>query len=637
MCGIVGFLGGDFAQKDAERLLQKMAETLFHRGPDDCGVWFDEKNQVGLAHTRLSILDVSSAGHQPMNSLSHRFIMVFNGEIYNHLALRDDLEKIGSYGWRGHSDTETLLEAFEAWGVEKTLQKVVGMFALALWDTQTCTLTLARDRLGEKPLYYGWHGENFLFGSELKSLKAHPHFNAGIDKGSIALLLRHNYIPTPYSIYTHVSKLQAGTFLTLKNDKSFSINTYWSAETMIKDAKQNAFQGSFDEAFVHLESLLTKAISSQMIADVPLGAFLSGGIDSSMVVALMQAHASNPIKTFSIGFEETRFDEAPYAKAVAKHLHTEHTELYVRAKDALDVVPSLCRLYDEPFADSSQIPMYLVSKLAKEYVSVALSGDGADELFCGYNRYTITNALWHKIDRLPLRFRKSLAKGLSALPLEKLNALSLKSYAHFGDKVRKGTQILSLENIDALYQGLVSHELYPENLLLDVSEPQTFLSEHHRHFDFLLGIEKMMAYDTMMYLPDDILTKVDRAAMSVSLETRVPFLDHHVMEFAWSLPMDMKLHYGESKYILKQLLYKYVPKNLLDRPKMGFGIPIERWLRCELKEWAEILLDEKRLRNEGFFNVALVRQRWREHLTFKKNWSYHLWDILMFQAWLDEQ
>lgn len=637
MCGIVGFWGGSFAQQDAERLLQRMAKTLFHRGPDDRGVWFDENSQLGFAHTRLSILDISVAGHQPMMSSSNRFMIIFNGEIYNHIALREELEKIQTYAWRGHSDTETLLEAFDAWGVEKTLQKTVGMFALALWDSHKGTLTLARDRLGEKPLYYGWHGQSFLFGSELKSLKCHPDFNPEINKGSIALLMRHNYIPTPYSIYTHVSKLRAGTFLTLKRDKSFEIQTYWSAETIMTKAKNESFQGSVDEALQHLEKLLATSVSSQMIADVPLGAFLSGGIDSSTVVALMQAHSSQKIKTFSIGFEEERFNEAPYARAVAKHLRTEHTELHVSAKDALGVVPTLCTLYDEPFADSSQIPTFLVSKLAKEHVSVALSGDGADELFCGYNRYTITNALWHKINRLPLCIRQNMAKGLNALPLEKLNALPFKAYTHLGDKMRKGTQMLSLESIDALYLGLVSHELHPENLLLHVKEPQSFLQEHQQIFESLLDIEKMMAYDLMMYLPDDILVKVDRAAMAVSLETRVPFLDHRVVEFAWSLPLSMKLYQGESKYVLKKLLYKYVPKHLLDRPKMGFGIPIEHWLRYELREWAEALLNEKRLKDEGFFNVGLVRKRWHEHLTCKKNWAYHLWDILMFQAWLDNQ
>jgi asparagine synthase (glutamine-hydrolysing) len=637
MCGIVGFWGGDVSQSEAKVHLETMASKLRHRGPDDSGVWCDELNQIGLAHRRLSILDLTSAGHQPMLSASARFVLVFNGEIYNHLVLRNELETMGEMAWLGHSDTETLLRCFEAWGIKTTLQKTIGMFALALWDQEEHTLTLARDRVGEKPLYYGWSKHCFLFGSELKSLTCHPCFDATIHKGAIALLLRHNYIPAPYSIYERFFKLPAGTFLTLKVDQSYTITPYWSAVAMIAEAKQEPFQGNFEDASSHLEQLLTQSVQSQMIADVPLGAFLSGGVDSSIVVALMQAHSFKKVKTFSIGFDEARFDEAPYAKAVAQHLQTDHTELYVSANDTLNVVPSLARMYDEPFSDSSQIPTFLVSQLAKQHVSVALSGDGADELFGGYNRYTITNALWHRMSKIPLGIRQVLATGLNRLPLEALNRLSLRSYVHVGDKMRKGSWLLSSKSIDALYLGLVSHEKEPEKMLLDIEESKTLLSLGEHRFEHLTDIEKMMAYDLMTYLSDDILVKVDRAAMAVSLETRVPFLDHRVMQFAWSLPLEMKLYHGQGKYILKQLLYKYVPETLIERPKMGFGVPLEHWLRHDLRDWAEALLDEKRLKNEGFFNAALVRKRWEEHLSCRCNWAYHLWDVLMFQAWLDEQ
>lgn len=637
MCGIVGFWGGTFEESEAKAQLHTMAATLSHRGPDDSGVWFDEKAQIGLAHRRLSIVELSLAGHQPMVSSSKRFVLIFNGEIYNHIDVRKELENATTTLWRGHSDTETLLEAFDTWGVEKTLQKAVGMFAFALWDQELQTLTLARDRMGEKPLYYGWHGRSFLFGSELKSLKCHPHFDATICKGSIALLLRHNYIPAPYSIYEHVYKLEAGHLLTLSREGKLTKKAYWSAQSCVKESAEHRFEGSFDDALKALESLLKQSIKAQMMADVPLGAFLSGGVDSSMVVALMQAQSTQKIKTFSIGFEEARFNEAPFAKEVARHLKTEHNELYVSAKDALAVVPKLSTLYDEPFSDSSQIPTFLVSKLAKTQVCVALSGDGADELFGGYNRYTITNNLWHKIIKIPLGIRKHAAKGFSHLPLEWFNYLPLRSYAHFGDKMRKGVELLSCESIDELYLGLVSHVQNPEKFVLNVKEPKTLLTADNKPFETLSGIEKMMAYDAVTYLPDDILVKVDRAAMGCSLETRVPFLDHRVVQFAWSLPFEMKFHHGEGKYILKQLLSQYIPKTLIDRPKMGFGVPLESWLRHELRDWAEALLDEKRLKNEGFFNASLVRKLWVEHLAYKQNWAYHLWDILMFQAWLDEQ
>ena len=639
MCGIAGFIGECEQPIDS---LTEMVKAIYHRGPDDQGVWFDEHYGIGMAHTRLSILDLSIAGHQPMESVSGRFMLVFNGEIYNHQALKIQLNNVAAIDWCGHSDTEILLAGFEAWGIEGTLKKASGMFAIAVWDGLTNTLTLARDRIGEKPLYYGWQGGAFLFGSELKSLKKHPSFKSEINRDAITLLLRHNYIPVPYSIYKGIAKLEPGCILTVSlKEPQPRITTYWSGAKVVESGVANIFTGDAAEAVDELEILLKESVRQQMMADVPLGAFLSGGVDSSAVVALMQAQSSRPVKTFTIGFNEKGYNEAAHAKLVALHLGTEHTELYVTPEQAMEVIHKLPTLYDEPFSDSSQIPTFLVSHLAKQQVTVSLSGDGGDELFCGYNRYQMTNKLWNKLSVVPVPLRKLLGNGISSVSPQFWNKIAdympgAKPFNNIGDKLHKGAGVLARRSVDELYLGLVSTHRNPEALVIGATEPPTLLSGKTMELTGLSDIQRMMALDLMTYLPDDILVKVDRAAMGVSLETRVPFLDHRIVEFAWSLPQAIKLKEGQSKWPLRQVLYRYVPKELIDRPKMGFGVPLDKWLRDPLKGWAESLLDEERLKREGFFHPEPIRELWSEHLSGKRNWAGLLWSVLMFQAWLEQ-
>lgn len=649
MCGLAGFLAPGWANLGAADAVRRMADTLAHRGPDDAGVWTDDDAGVALAHRRLAILDLSPAGHQPMQCPAGRYILVFNGEIYNHVDLRAELEKLGlAPQWRGHSDTETLLAGFSVWGIRQTVERCVGMFAFAVWDRQLRQLTLARDRLGEKPLYYGWqgHGEQacLLFGSELKALRAHPAFAGQIDRGAVALLMRYNYVPTPYSIYCGIRKLPPGTVLTLSWRRRDAVpEPYWSLAEVAVSGQHSPFSGSPDEAVDLLDGLLRQAIGRQMLADVPLGAFLSGGVDSSTIVALMQAQSTRPIKTFTIGFDEAAYNEAEHAKAVARHLGTDHSTLYVSPAEAMAVIPKLPSLYCEPFSDSSQIPTLLVSQLARSRVTVSLSGDGGDELFGGYNRYLLANRLWRKLARLPRGVRQGVADGIRTLspatwnafltPMQRLLPAKLK-LANIGDKMHKGADVLAAESIDDLYRGLVSH-WDPASLVLDAIEPTTVLCGDVPSLEGLDSIQRMMALDTISYLPDDILVKVDRAAMGVSLETRVPMLDHHVVEFAWKLPFDLKIRHGQGKWPLRRVLDRYVPANLIERPKMGFGVPIDSWLRGPLRDWAEALLDPVRLRKEGFFKPVVVQRFWQEHLSGRRSWQYHLWDILMFQAWLE--
>lgn len=658
MCGLTGFWQpGNFCADAAQVVAENMAERIAHRGPDDAGVWVNAAAGVALAHRRLSILDLSSAGHQPMVSLSGRYVIAFNGEIYNHLDIRGELVGMDCRaslamtgvreGWRGHSDTETLLAGFEAWGIEATLKKTVGMFAIALWDCQTRTLTLARDRMGEKPLYYGWQGSGnervFLFGSELKALKAHPAFAADIDRGALCLLLRHNYIPAPYSIYRDIAKLEPGCLLSVSlAQPEPRIWKYWDAVAVARAGVAQPFAGTADQAVDALEVLAKDAIRQQMMADVPLGAFLSGGIDSSTVVALMQAQSSVPVKTFTIGFKEEGYNEAVHSKAVANHLGTDHTELYVSAEQAMAVIPRLPSLYCEPFADSSQISTFLVSQLAKQHVTVSLSGDAGDELFCGYNRYQITENLWRKMALVPAPLRALAAKGITAVSPTAWDSLSGiipggGRYAALGDKLHKGAGVLASSTVDELYLGLVSHQRNPADCVIGGQEPPTHLTGLRPDLDGLGTVDRMMALDTISYLPDDILVKVDRAGMGVSLEGRVPFLDHRIVEFAWSLPLSYKLRDGQTKWPLRQVLYRYVSRELIDRPKMGFGVPIGSWLRGPLRDWAESLLDESRLRQEGYFHPEPIRRKWQEHLSGQRNWQYHLWDVLMFQSWLESQ
>lgn len=654
MCGIVGFLGGNASHGPMgdEAMLKRMADAIRYRGPDDEGYWCDTDYRIALGHRRLSIVDLSPAGHQPMQLDSNRYVIVFNGEIYNHLLLRQELETMGSApAWRGHSDTETLLAGFDVWGIQGTLERSIGMFAIAVWDKQANALTLGRDRIGEKPLYYGWQGSGdssvFLFGSELKALRVHPAFENSINRGALSLQLRHNYIPAPYSIYEGIFKLLPGSLLTVSlQRREPKVWAYWSGAQIAVSGVQTPEMSNPDQAVDNLEALLKDAIGQQMVADVPLGAFLSGGVDSSTVVALMQAQSSRPVKTFSIGFHEDGYNEAEHAKAVARHLGTDHTELYVTPEQAMAVIPDLPAMYDEPFSDSSQIPTFLVSQLARQHVTVSLSGDAGDELFCGYNRYQVTAGLWHKLAAVPLPLRKLAASGLTSISPRSWSKLgasvenflpSSARYANVGDKIHKGAGVLASSSVDDLYLGLVSHWSDPASIVINGVEPSTLLSANAPDLQGLDAAQRMMALDLLTYLPDDIMTKVDRAAMRVSLETRVPFLDHRVVEYAWRLPQSMKLRDNKTKWILRQVLYRHVPEALIERPKMGFGVPLGDWLRGALREWAESLLEESRLRREGFFKPELIRKKWTEHLSGQRDWQYQLWDVLMFQSWLEHQ
>ena len=620
-----------------------MADTVRHRGPDDSGVWADEGAGIALGHRRLSILDLSPAGHQPMASAGGRYVIAFNGEIYNHLELRRLLEASSSQRhWRGHSDTETLLTAFECWGVEETLRRVAGMFAIALWDRSLRVLTLARDRMGEKPLYYGWQGDAFLFGSELKALKAHPAFQGDIDRGALALLLRHNYVPAPWSIFKGIQKLPAGTFLQVSLDRRDARPVaYWSLAELAERGASSPFVGSDAEALDALELHLGNAVRGQMVADVPLGALLSGGIDSTAIAALMQANSTQAVRTFTIGFDERQYDEATHARAVAKHLGTDHTELRLSGEDALALVPQMPAMYDEPFADSSQLPTHLVMKLARRHVTVALSGDAGDELFGGYNRYFLAPKVWRSIGWMPLPLRRALGAGLTAFSVESINRFGSGWSRRVGvdlpgDKAHKlGRRLRDVHGMDDLYASLVSEWSQPEDMVVDGHMPANLVDERDRWPRLADPVSRMMALDGLTYLPDDILVKVDRAAMAVSLETRAPFLDRSVVEFAWSLPMRLKIRDGQGKWLLRQLLDRHVPRALIERPKMGFGIPLDAWLRGPLRDWAESLLAEDRLRREGYLNPAPLRSAWKAHLAGQASYGYRLWSVLMFQAWLE--
>ncbi len=642
MCGISGLVDSGQAKstQDLQSSIGKMNAAMYLRGPDSDGVWVDSEKGIALGHQRLAIIDLSEAGHQPMVSHNKRFVMVFNGEIYNFAAIREQLEQSGSISWRGHSDTEVLLEAIVQLGLVEALQLAEGMFAFALYDRSEQTLSLVRDRIGEKPLYYGEFDNQLVFGSSLASFEALDNIPLAIDRNSVALLMRHNYIPAPYCIYKNVQKVVPGTIVTfqLAQGASFAQDqtAYWSLK---EDAI--ASNNSTDNATVEgLEQLLGNVIEDCMVSDVPIGSFLSGGVDSSLVTALMQAHSSKPVNTFSIGFTEDTFSEAVYAKQVAEHLGTHHTELYLTGKHALDVISDLPHIYDEPFSDSSQIPTFLVSKMAKEHVTVALSGDGGDEIFCGYNRYTFGDRLRKKLAWVPTRVRSGAAAAMRMPSIDQWNCLyagSLKltgrngTYKNLGDKIYKASEVIEVDSEIELYRRLVSHWKQPEKLVLSATEYPTQLDGDVA--EGLGFIESMMAMDTVSYLPDDILVKGDRAAMHNSLETRVPFLNHRVIEYAWQMSLEQKLKGGNGKLPLKEILYKYVPKKLIDRPKMGFGVPMAYWLRNELKEWADDLLSTARLNEQGVFNTDLVQQYWQAHLSGKSNYQYYLWDVLMFQAW----
>ena len=644
MCGFAGFLDrAGFA--DGEVLLRRMADTIVHRGPDSDGYWVDGEAGIALAHRRLAIIDLSPAGHQPMAGHDGRFVLSYNGEIYNHLDLRRQLEERGPIEWRGHSDTETLLQGFSAWGVLGTLERANGMFALALWDRADRKLVLARDRMGEKPLYYGLQGKTLLFGSELKALRQHPAWQGGINRDALALFLRHNYVPGPYSIYDNVRKLPPAHYLEVGLDDAVLPDpvAYWDIAAKAAEGRNRPFSGSAEESVDALETLLLDAVGMRMAADVPLGAFLSGGYDSSTIVALMQRQSARPVKTFSIGFSEAEYDEARYAKRVAAHLGTDHTELYVSPQDALDQLPILPHHWDEPFADSSQIPTLLVSRLARSEVTVSLSGDGGDELFCGYTRYTQGYDIWRRLSKLPRGARGLLSGALRRTPADFIDGMMkfapsrLRKMA-VGDRLLKFADVLATEQSGDFYRSLVSHSKNPSALVPGAHEPPTILTTPDLDWpadgDFR---DRMMYLDMRSYLPDDILVKVDRASMAVSLESRVPLLDHRVVEFALALPLEHKLRNNEPKWPLRQVLYRHVPREMMERPKMGFGVPIEHWLRGPLRSWADDLLAPDRLRRDGYFDADMVSQLWSDTRSGRRRMHYYVWDVLMFQAWLDAQ
>ena len=654
MCGIAGFLGGRrFAPEDASSIARRMADAVAHRGPDDAGVWLDHEAGAALAYRRLAVIDPSPAGRQPMQSASGRSVIVFNGEIYNHLDLRRRLEAQcpDALPWRGHSDTETLLAAIEYWGLEETLRAATGMFAFAFWDREDRTLCLARDRVGEKPLYYGWQNGVFLFGSELKALAAHPAFEGDVDRDALTLLLRHGYIASPWSIYKGVRKLPAGTYVRMAAGTSREHagklpepRRYWSLRDVVAAGRAQPFEGAPEDAVDALHDLLLRVVRGQMAADVPLGAFLSGGVDSSTVVALMQAQSGRPVRTFTIGFDESEYNEAEHAKAVAGHLRTEHTELYVSAREALEVIPRLPDLFDEPFADSSQIPTFLVAGMARRHVTVALSGDGGDELFGGYGYYVSTPRLWRWLSNVPAPLRRFgtcaimafLAPGADSLPGRILRRLPMGRGRHWTQaKAHKLALLADCGTLEELHWRRLSHWPDPSAIVHGASEPGTVLNESASWPDASEFAERLMAVDSLSYLPDDLLVKVDRAAMGVSLETRAPFLDHYVMEFVWRLPLSFRIRNARSKWILRQVLYKYVPMRLVERPKAGFSIPLASWLRGPLRDWAEALLDARRLRADGFFDPRPIRRKWHQFLNAHEQCEHHLWSILMFQAWLE--
>jgi len=574
-----------------------------------------------------------------MVSASGRFVILFNGEVYNFEEIRSEL---GATTWRGHSDTEVMLEAIERWGLRDALRRFVGMFALALWDREERKLSLVRDRLGIKPLYYGRVGEDFVFGSELKAIWQYPGFQEEIDRDALALYMRHNYVPSPHCIFKGISKLRPGCMLTISSAHDASLpEPFWSAHEVAGRGIKDPFTGPESEAVEELHRRLLEAVGLRMIADVPLGAFLSGGVDSSVVVALMQAQSSRPVKTFTIGFEEDEYNEAAHARQVASHLGTDHTELYVRPQDALDVIPLLSEIYDEPFSDSSQIPTYLVSKLARSRVTVSLSGDGGDELFGGYNRYLLSQRVWNTVKKVPRPARQAAAAMLRAVPARALDAAAqflrpalpgMPTHSA-GSKAHAMAGYLSVATRQDIYVCALSHWQAPAQVVCGAREPATVFDSIAAAGRIAGFEESMMLTDLVNYLPDDILTKVDRASMAVSLEARVPLLDHRVVEFAWRLPLPLKIRKPASKWILRQVLYKYVPPELIERPKMGFGIPIGKWLRGPLRAWAEDLLSESCLRRHGLFAVAPIREKWQEHLTGRQNWQYLLWDVLVFQDW----
>ncbi len=639
MCGFAGILSKKY-DVTVDQLFT-MRQAINHRGPDSNGIWVNEKKSIGFCHNRLSIIDISNAGAQPMHSHNSRFVLSYNGEIYNHLFLRRELLTINpNIKFNSNSDTETLLCGFEEWGIEKTISKAVGMFAFSVWDFANNVLYLGRDRMGEKPLYYGWQGDYFFFGSELKALKRHPHFISEVDNLALSMYLRYSYVPAPYSIYKNINKLAPGTIVKVDILGSTETLIYWDINKVAVSGLQNTFIGTDEQAINELDNRLNETISLQQISDVPIGAFLSGGIDSTLISAIMQSQSNSKINTFTIGFKEPKYNEANYALDIAKHLNTNHHELYLSADEIASAAPLMSSVFDEPFADSSQLPTYFVSKLAKNSVSVTLSGDAGDEIFGGYNRYNQAS----KFAKIPPFARNILGKTLEQFSPLQIDTIydSIEFFlpksirtSNAGNHYTKIISILAQETDWDIYQSLVSICNSPQSILR-MNENNLGLNNFTKKlFDSDFQIEnKMMLSDSLTYLVDDILCKVDRTSMAVSLESRVPFLDHRLVEFSWSLPLSMKIREGQGKWILRQLLNKYVPNHLIERPKMGFGLPLDIWLRGPLREYAETMLLDKDL--DVYFNSAIVKKIWLEHLSGKKNHQHVLWNIIMFQSWMKE-
>lgn len=632
MCGITGFWSLKPPSFNMHDIIHAMNATLQRRGPDGDGVWIDHDHHVALAHRRLAIVDLSPAGHQPMHSASHRFVMNYNGEIFNAPDLQKELKALGVI-FRGHSDTEVIIEAIHAWGVEKTVKKLIGMFAFAVWDRENHELYLVRDRLGIKPLYWGHHHGVVVFGSTVTAIKQYPLIYT-LNHEALQSYMLYGYIPAPLSIYNHIYKMKPGHMGVFRRGQEPIFKPYWSLDDVIKEGKQNSFQGRDDEAINTLEDLLRDSVKRRMISDVPLGAFLSGGIDSSTVAALMQAQSSSPIKTFSIGFDEDQFNEAPHARAIATHLKTDHTEVIFTAKEASHLVPDIPQWYDEPFADSSQLPTYLVSKVAKRHVTVALSGDGGDELFAGYTRYHTGYTMWNSLSKCPHGLRKILGFSLEKTPpgvWQCVNKVFPFMPKNLAVKAQKFSRVLRTESLQDFYQGLIWSQPRAHDYLKTTAPlPQAFMS----HKDINHPVEHMQYWDTLTYLTDDILTKVDRASMATSLEARVPLLDHRLVAFAWTLPLSMKLRGGQSKWLLRQVLNRYIPSKLMERPKMGFGIPIESWLKNDLRAWADDLLSVKALEDNPILDSHKVHALWYDFLKGKHTETYFLWTLMMMQAWL---
>jgi asparagine synthase (glutamine-hydrolysing) len=642
MCGIAGFLSaGPLAAGHAHAELERMTAALEHRGPDDKGRWVGAAAGIALGHRRLSIVDLSPLGHQPMVSESGRFVITLNGEIYNYRTLAQELLGRG-HRFRGSSDTEVLVAAIEEWGVDGALDRAHGMFAFGVWDCQKRELYLARDRFGEKPLYYsvfpGRAPGLLMFASELKALRAHSEWSGDIDRGSLALMLRHGFVPAPHTVFSNTHKLRPGCVLTLRaRGQSFDMSEreYWQPKALAASGRGRNAEGAAEQV-EHVHTALTTAIRQQMVADVPLGAFLSGGIDSSLIVSLMQRESSRPVRTFSIGFTEERYNEAPYAKRIAQHLGTDHTELLVTPAEARAVIPRLPQIYDEPFGDSSQIPTYLVCELARKRVTVALSGDAADELFGGYSRYTMVPAHWQRVRVWPPALRRAAAALVNSLSTKNLQlalgpAGRLRARPDYADRLQQRARGWQAQSFAEFCHTATSVWPLPDQCVLGATEPMGLAGEWAHPADELAH---MMYVDTRVYLPDDILVKVDRAAMAVSLETRVPFLDAEVAEAAWRIDPATHRRDGRGKWILRQILERFVPRAFFERPKKGFAVPVDQWMRHELRGWAEDLLDTATLRRQGFFDADLIERRWRQHLSGRANWQYQLWSVLMFQSWL---